>query len=460
MSSGKHRRPEPDPLPEVDLASRLATADTIATPIATPLATSAATSAATPVTAPAVPGQTVVARRSRAAERAARRRAMRQRVLLVTAAVLGVVLIIVGGWLVLRGGDGGKDKVAAAAPRQLTTLVQVTGADGTAAASALVGTTKVGKQAAAVLVPSRLIVDVAGSGEMPFGEAVALDDDTASTGALTDLLGVSVDDSWVLSTDGLAALVDSVGGVQAAVDVDVVTTDAKGNETVVVRAGNQKLKGAAAAAYATYLADGEPEQARLARFDDVLTAVAAALPKDHAALVAALAALGQGSRSTLDSSELADRLAVLGSAAADGTLVSDVLPVTEIDTGGAVTSYGLDAAQAAATMRARFPGSLQQDANGESVRVLVENGVGTPGLVEKARTKLVAAGFQFINGGNASPFNADPSSIQVPDGTEKSLARGRRVAAALGLPADSVIPSDRGQTVADVIVLLGSDFTP
>ena len=459
MSSGKHRRPEPDPLPEVDLASRLATADTIATPVATP-AVPGQTSAATPVTAPAVPGQTVVARRSRAAERAARRRAMRQRVLLVTAAVLGVVLIIVGGWLVLRGGDSGKDKVAAAAPRQLTTLVQVTGADGTAAASALVGTTKVGKQAAAVLVPSRLIVDVAGSGEMPFGEAVALDDDTASTGALTDLLGVSVDDSWVLSTDGLAALVDSVGGVQAAVDVDVVTTDAKGNETVVVRAGNQKLKGAAAAAYATYLADGEPEQARLARFDDVLTAVAAALPQDHASLVAALGALGDGSRSTLDSSELADRLAVLGSASSDGTLVSDVLPVTEIDTGGAVTSYGLDAAQAAATMRARFPGSLQQDANGESLRVLVENGVGTPGLVEKARTKLVAAGFRFINGGNASPFNTDPSGVLVPDGTDKSLERGRRVAAALGLPASSVHPEDRGQSVADVIVLLGSDFTP
>jgi anionic cell wall polymer biosynthesis LytR-Cps2A-Psr (LCP) family protein len=350
--------------------------------------------------------------------------------------------------------------VATAPARQLTTLVQVTGADGTAAASALVGTTAVGKQGAAVLIPSRLIVDVAGSGEMPFGEAVALDDDTASTGALTDLLGVSVNDDWVLTTEGLAALVDSVGGIQAAVDVDVVTTDAKGNETVVVRAGNQRLKGAAAAAYATYLAEGEPEQARLARFDDVLTAVAAALPKDHASLVAALAALGDGSRSSLDSSALADRLAVLGSAAASGSLVSDVLPVTEIDTGGAVTSYGLDAAQAAATMRARFPGVLQKDANGESLRVLVENGVGTPGLVEKARTKLVAAGFRFVNGGNASPFNADPSGVLVPDGTDKSLERGRRVAAALGLPDSSVRPEDRGQSVADVIVILGSDFTP
>lgn len=469
MSSGKHRRPEPDPLPDVDLASRLATADSVTTPVkttattpVTPAAPAAPPTpvAAGPVAAPAVPGRTVVARRNRAAERAARRRAVRRRVLLVTAAVLGVVLIVVGGWLVLRGGGDGTDQVAAPPARQLTTLVQVTGADGTAAASALVGTTATGKQAAAVLIPSRLIVDVAGSGEMPFGEAAALDDDTASTGAVTDLLGVSVDDSWVLTTDGLAALVDSVGGVQAAVDVDVVTTDAKGNETVVVRAGNQHLKGPAAAAYATYLAEGEPEQARLARFDDVLTAVAAALPKDHASLVAALAALGDGSSSTLDSSALADRLAVLGSAAADESLVSDVLPVTEIDTGGAVTSYGLDAAQADAMMRARFPGALQQDANGDSLRVLVENGVGTPGLVEKARTKLVAAGFRFINGGNASPFNADPSGVLVPDGTDKSLERGKRVAAALGLPESSVRPEDRGQSVADVIVILGSDFAP
>ena len=239
----------------------------------------------------------------------------------------------------------------------------------------------------------------------------------------------------MLTTAGLAALVDSVGGVQAAVDVDVLTKDAKGNETVVVRAGNQHLKGAAAAAYATYLAEGEPEQARLARFNDVLTAVAAALPQDHAALVAALAALGDGlalvagllcAGRPAGCSRLGRRRRVNGVRRAAGHRDRHRWPVP---------SYGLDSAQAAAMMQARFPGSLQKDANGESLRVLVENGVGTPGLVEKARTKLVDAGFRFINGGNASPFNSDPSGVLVPDGTDKSLERGRRVAAALGLPA-------------------------
>ena len=145
----------------------------------------------------------------------------------------------------------------------------------------------------------------------------------------------------MLTTAGLAALVDSVGGIQAAVDVDVVTTDAKGNETVVVQAGNQHLKGAAAAAYATYLAEGEPEQARLARFDDVLTAVAAALPQDRAALGGRA---GRARRRVRARRWTPRRWPtgwlVLGSAADDGSLVSDVLPVTEIDTGGAVTSYG------------------------------------------------------------------------------------------------------------------------
>jgi LytR cell envelope-related transcriptional attenuator/cell envelope-related transcriptional attenuator-like protein len=271
---------------------------------------------------------------------------------------------------------------------------------------------------------------------------------------------VSVKDSWVLSSSGLAALVDAVGGVRAAVDVDVVETDTKGDKTVVVKAGTQQLKGPAAASYATYLADDEPEQARLARFDEVLTGAAAALPPDPAALEALLTKLGDGSHATLSTAALAGRLEVMRAAAANGSLVRDVLPVTEIDTGGTSTSYGLDASQTAAKMASLFPGNLTKDANGETLRVLVENGVGTPGLVEKARGKLVDAGFRFVNGGNASPFSNDPTQILVPDGTDKSMGRGNRVAQALGLPTSEVVPAERGQTVADVIVILGKDFAP
>jgi anionic cell wall polymer biosynthesis LytR-Cps2A-Psr (LCP) family protein len=469
--SGRHRRPEPDPLPEVDLAQRLGAAPTVQAE-AQPLPprarhASAATDqvAASPApaeilrppagaetggapagSAVAVSGTTVVARRSRRAEREARRRAARQRVLVVGGGVLGVVLVGIGLWLLLRPGPETPGGSTAHPAAQDVTLVQLTGTDGTAAASAIVGTTESTDSAVALLVPSRLDVDVAGSGAMPFGETATLPGGAASADALTDLLGLRVDDTWRLSKPALAKLVDAVGGVQAAVDRDVVTTAADGTETVVVRAGNQLLKGTAAADYASFLADGEPEQARLARFDDVLTALLAKLPEDATGIGAFLGTTGADASASVDDAVLAKRLAVMRAAAADGSFVSDVLPVNEIDTGGPTLSYGLNAGDAAASLRAKFPGALQRSPVGV-VRVLVENGVGTPGLVEQARAKLVDAGFRFVNGGNASSFTQDPSSIQVSDGTEESVTKGRQVAAALGLPADSVVPNDRGQTL-------------
>jgi anionic cell wall polymer biosynthesis LytR-Cps2A-Psr (LCP) family protein len=477
--SGRHRRPEADALPGVDVADRLEPGPVVDAPGAVPtgqgrhsgsggtVRTAAAAMPAVtappvaPGSAPAAPGRTVVARRDRASARAARRAAARRRNLIVGGAVAAVLVLLVGGWLVLRGGGGNDvDTTGGGPPTQKTLLVQVTGEDGTAAASALTGVTPSTGTGAVVLVPSRLLVDVAGTGDIPFGETATLPEPSAPAQALTDLVGVRVDDSWVLDRTALAALVDAVGGVDAAVDVDVVETDKDGNETVVVEAGNQGLKGAAAAAYATYLAEDEPEQARLARFDDVLTGVLQAMPEDRADVVAALAKTGDGSESTLDAAALADRLLQLRAAAEEDELVSDVLPVTEIDTGSDTPSYGIEPGQVAAMMRTRFPAALQQDAGGEVLRVLVENGVGTPGLVEKARAKLVDDGYRFVNGGNAASFDFDESAVIIPDGTAKSVARGQRVARSLGLPASSVTTSDRGQTVADVIVILGKDFAP
>jgi LytR cell envelope-related transcriptional attenuator len=86
--------------------------------------------------------------------------------------------------------------------------------------------------------------------------------------------------------------------------------------------------------------------------------------------------------------------------------------------------------------------------------------VGTPDLVDKARTKLVADGFRFLNGGNASGFNDAKSSVSIPDSSKVSVERGAAVAQALGLPDDAITVLGQGQTVADVLVVLGSDFRP
>lgn len=490
--SGRHRRIEPDALADVDVADALEAGPVIETPTLETATAPAAREAAhrmagglqvdqapevypwevssyAAMSATSTPTPTeppTVVRRDRTAERAARHARFRRQALAVSGAALVAMLVIGVIAVLVRGGDGASNgqtaakKAAAAAAKQRTLLVQVAAPDGTAAASALVGLTPASKAAAAVLVPSGLLVDVASSGNMPFGEALTLTSGAASGDALTDLLGVRVQNHWVLSNSGLSALVDKVGGVQAQVDADVVGKDAKGHETVLARAGSQRLAGPAAAAYATYLDEGESDTARLARFNEVFDAVVRALPGSATEVARTLTALGAGSQSDLKPASLAASVAALRTAASAGGVRYEVLPTNEIDTGSTVGSYALDSSKAGPLLQSFFAGSLQTDGTGDSVRVLVENGIGTPDLIEHARGKLVVLGLRFVNGGNAADLNNEPSAILIEDGSVKSTKRGQRVAAALGLPDSSIAVNPRGQTVADVIVILGSDFKP
>jgi hypothetical protein len=491
---GRHGRPEPDALPGVDVAADIESGPVIEIAPAAqvphghrrtaasvtaeqPVAAQEPATAREPVTAPpsltafapdpaavraTLVGATVIARRDRQAERRARRAATRRRLLIIGAVVLAV-LLIVGVAAVVLSSRGGKPPPTTAPkpPHQSTLLVQVAGQDGTAVVNALVGVTRKTGDGAALLIPAGLLVDDASSGNLPFGETLTLPSKSASRDALTDLLGVRVSDTWVLTTPGLAALVDKVGGVQATVDVDVLAKNAKGDEAVVVRAGSQRLNGAQAAAYATYLAEGEPETVRLARFNDVLDGVLRALPAGEPQIAAEVTGLKTGSSSSLSAQQLAGLLVVLRTAAVKELLHYDVLPVNDIDTGDTVDTYGLDSAKAGALLQSLFASSLQKDRTGDTVRVLVENGIGTPDLVAAARAKLVGDGFQFITGGNAADLSPTaPSVVLIQDGSQKNQARGERVAKSLGLPSGSIEINPRGQTVADVIVILGRDFKP
>ena len=92
---------------------------------------------------------------------------------------------------------------------------------------------------------------------------------------------------------------------------------------------------------------------------------------------------------------------------------------------------------------------------------MIQNGVGTPGLVAKARTRLLVGGITFVNGGNASKFGYAKSLVLVPTRPgRQASSKGAAVARALGLPASDVALTDQGQTIADVVVILGADFKP
>jgi len=365
----------------------------------------------------------------------------------VVAGIVAVALVAI--WLMGRSDDGGSDGTDGQPATQRTLVLALASEDRDVVGAALLGTD--GEQSSALLVPSKLLVDVAGGGRVPVAGSLATSD-AAPGQALEDLLDVRVDGTWVLTTDGLAQLVDGLGGV-----VVDVTTSVTAGAVAVPEGQDQKLSGAQAAAYATHLGAGEPEPARSARLSQVLTALFAAMPEGRDDVQTQLDELADTSRSTLSPAELSARLADLAATQRSGDLGAAVLPVKEISTGGDQTMYGLDGAEATSVVEARFAGA-QRPGGEDAVRVLVQNGVGTPGLGEQARHLLVDAGMRFVSGGNAATLGREKTVVAIPTDGQRDRDRAAAVAKALGLPDDVIAVGKDQPTLADVVVVLGEDF--
>ncbi|HWH29830.1 MAG TPA: LCP family protein [Mycobacteriales bacterium] len=392
--------------------------------------------------------------RGRRAE-ARRRRKQRQRRLAAGAAVLVLVAAAALTALLVQRGPAEDDPVVEQGRTQQTLLMQVQRAGGgrEALASALLAHDPPSATGSVVLLPPQVIVDVPGAGSQQFGRALAAGDPNGSRNALADLLGVQVDGTWVLQQQAFQQLVDAVGGITVEVDVPVVRDNA-----VVVPQGTQQVDGARALALMTFLADGEPEQSRLARLQEVLDGLLEALPAESTALTRQLTALGEGSASSLPVSELAGLLVGLQESSAADQLQYDTLPVIAIDAGGEATSFRLDAEAAQALVDRALAQSVPAGERQTGNRVLVLNGVGTPGLGEAVRAKLVDADFVFVASRNAERFGYETTQVLVPEATPEAQQLGERIAEALGVAPD-VRQADLG-TIADAVVIIGADFQP
>lgn len=402
---------------------------------------------------------------------------------LVAAAVAAVVVVTAGVVLALRSGDDAAPSAGgpAVSPQQAI-VVALSLSDQAAAAQTPKPATTKGKKSDAparqaqagdvtglsllaagggsaqqVLVPSRLLLDVPGAGRVPLAQSL-LGSPEAPGEAVADALEVKVDTTWALDSEALAALVDRVGGVVVNVDADVTQGTQVGAAVLLGAGPQQKLTGQQAALFAQFLGAEEPEASRLARQEQVLRAVFAALPDDPATIRAIIGDLPGAPRDTaLDAVTAvvsATRLAV-----SHDELASTVLPVTEIDAGGTVVSYGLDDEAADQLVDTRLAGAKLPVAAVGHVRVLVQNGVGTPGLGDVARTKLLAAGLRYVAGGNLPGFGQDETVVLLRDASTPNRERGMAVARALGLGQSSLRISQSAPTIADVVVILGEDFT-
>jgi anionic cell wall polymer biosynthesis LytR-Cps2A-Psr (LCP) family protein len=407
------------------------------------------------------------AARRRATEDAARVQSHRAHNRLVIVGVAAIVVLALAGlaWTWLSRQTPAPDpqptaSPSATGPTQPTLLLQVADDQGVAVSNALLSVGGPLGRANVISIPQNTLMDVATGGTLPFGQINRLPDPNGSAGALSDAIGVDVNGTLVLDPGALSGLVDAVGGITADVDVDVTQEKADGTTLILVPAGpGQVLQGQQAEAYATFLAKGENEEARMARFAQVLRLTVAKLPADSAKIETILTQLGASARATVPFTQLADFFLRLNADVNADDVAYKNLPVQGIDTGGPA-AYRVDQEAAAAMVQDLLPEALRTPGPNSKVRVLVQNGVGSPGLNTAARTLLVDAGFTFVNGGNASSFGQAKTNVILPDTTPESLAWGADIVKALGLPDTAVKVAEDGQSVADVIVVLGEDFTP
>ncbi|MGN6301383.1 MAG: LCP family glycopolymer transferase [Angustibacter sp.] len=375
----------------------------------------------------------------------------------VAAVAAGALLVAGGGFALTHRGSGAGRHAAAAPSAPAQHVVALALADGGRLTGVSLLAAGAGDgDAQQVLVPSRLLLDVPGAGRMPVAQSLA-PGASAPGAAIADALEIKLAGTWVLDASQLATLVDGLGGLTVDVDVDVPKSAGEGAALLASAGAGQRLNGTQAAAYARLLVGDEPEAARLARQERVVTALLAALPADatqRRAMIVGLAGAPQGA-------VLASVVEVTGAlhdVAARQALASTVVPVHEIDTGGAVSAYGLDSAAADTLVQTRLEGAAIAVPPGGRLRVLVQNGDGAPGLGDAARSKLVAAGLKYLGGGNVDGFGVTQSMVLLPDASSASRAQGLAVTQALGLPESALRISDSSPTVADVVVVLGHDF--
>lgn len=128
------------------------------------------------------------------------------------------------------------------------------------------------------------------------------------------------------------------------------------------------------------------------------------------------------------------------------------LPLKPIDLGG--QTYYEPQRDRIADLLMQWWG-VKVGAEDTSVRVIIYNGVGTPGVAGEAAQQLIASGMRVVDTKNADRFDYDTTLVVVQSGAAE---HGEQVKAALGV--GEIVDQPSEQDVADVVVIIGRDYVP
>ncbi|WP_052069358.1 LCP family protein [Streptacidiphilus albus] len=376
------------------------------------------------------------------------RRDERRRTIRLRLIALGVVLVLaVGGgfgYLWASGRLGGSSGVVAASTTREVIAVHLHDTDKNVYTALLVsdpGSGGKAGQGATLLIPGNLAIATEGSGgTVPLAANVDSQGNQAIRTSLNSMLGSNITASWSLYTPFLQLLVDKVGGIT----VDANTSISQGGK-VLVPAGSSTLNGAAAIAYATYQAKGEPDSALMTRYGQVLAALVEAMPTDPTQAAADITAMGEVADPSLPDSTLGALMATLSADANAGNYQTESLPVT---------SQGALGSTAPTVVKQLLGGAVTGGAGVTVARVGLVNASGVANNTALAEAAVVNSGFTQVPGATTAATQAT-STISYTDPARADDAQ--QLAEDLGLPATAVRKVTTSQSV-DLLVVLGKDY--
>ncbi|MCQ9179946.1 LCP family protein [Streptomyces sp. IBSBF 2953] len=385
------------------------------------------------------------------AKRRARSRVVALAVVLALAAVGGVGYLWFAGKLPGLSSSSDSDAKATTAGAQKRDVVVVhlhnTVGGGTSTVLLVDNTTT--KQATTVLLPNSLVLTDDDGATTTLAKSVDDDGSAGTRDALATVLGTSIEGTWRLDTPYLQNLVDLVGNIE--VDTDATVPDPaakKGQAPLVAKGEDQTLGGKAAVAYATYRAPGEPQNAQLQRFGQVMQGVLRKVSSDPQGATVTVQTLAQILDPSLTDKDLGAFLAKLADLAKGGDYKTALLPVQNDGT--------LSAAASAGVVKDVLGGTAKSPDKDAAVSVSVQNASGDKANTEDARVVLLNGGFTFLEAGSPSSSKA-ASQVLYADAAEK--ANASEVAKTLGLDAGAVKKGAVSGN-ADVAVVLGKDYKP
>lgn len=341
---------------------------------------------------------------------------------LVAGLAIGAVAVALGivvARLVSDGGDAASPTPVAGAERPSRLVVlSVTGAPH--AMLTIVGSGGDQPPASLVLPPGTMVV-APGQGETTI-EGVAALQPTSMRVAVSNAIGGWIDASAVTDLEGLAAIVDRVGGLTVNLPEAVTLGD------TVLGPGTTAFDGTQVAAFVR--AEGDDAGERWALIVQALLADADTAEATGAAT---------GELATVDDAALVAE--VLGAAAGASVELAPTAPV-------AATALVLDQPAADELVRELF-------GLAEAVRVLVQNGNGEPGIGEEVARLLLPNGFRVVLSQNADTFRHKKTEIAATEAAFAGEAERVRELLGVGTVAVSQVPSG----LADITIVVGRDFT-